>query len=113
MTDEDKGNRGHVNTCSRLQAIFELLLQRPHTTKEIGEKTGFEAIGSTCSELRRSLKHDDLLSRYKGYSLPRAKYMGRSDDGFKIYLYRLERIQLGQQSFLEDGFSGQSAVMKG
>ena len=106
------GHKGNLGTCPKLQELFELLLQRPHTTAEIHAKTKMEAISSRCSEIRRSLEQDDLPMRYKGYSMPKAEYKGLSDSGCKVFSYEIERIQTGQQSFLETGFSGSTAILK-
>lgn len=48
-------NYARIEKSTRLQKLYAFLSDgRPHTTKEIGDATGIEAVGSAVGELRRN-----------------------------------------------------------
>lgn len=51
-------NYARIEKSTRLQKLYTFLSdERPHTTKEIGDSTGIEAVGSAVGELRRNGFH--------------------------------------------------------
>jgi hypothetical protein len=68
-----------VAESRRLQRVVEALKLSPDglTTREIITRTGTCAVNSVVSELRAN-----------GYAIE-CRYMGKSDEGMRIYNYRL------------------------
>ena len=68
-----------VSESRRLQRVLELLRSRPEgaTTREIIAATGTCAVNSVAAELRQN-----------GYNIE-CRYEGQSDEGMRIYRYRL------------------------
>ena len=68
----------------RLQRLLNFLSDgQPHTTKEIGDATGIEAVGSAIGELRRNGISITCARRTRVES-----YRGR---GTMVYEYQIER----------------------
>jgi hypothetical protein len=70
---------GRIETSRRLQAVHRALLDGPKTSAELQRFTGGMAIHSDIAELRA-----------QGIPVAPAKYLHKTTDGHKIYLYAME-----------------------
>lgn len=82
MTGQLFANRSHAATLAdseRLIVLHSILSDGlPHTTAELSERTGSMAIHSDVHELRQN-----------GVAVGKARYVGLSQSGRKVYEYQL------------------------
>lgn len=74
-------HRCNAETSHRLAELLALLSGGdPWTTAEIQRQTGSMAVASDIADLRKA-----------GIAIPPARYVGKSENGSKIYEYWLDR----------------------
>lgn len=86
-------NAGRIESSPRLQATLAALRDRRwHTTREIAEVTGSQAVHSDVAAIRH-------WQRIENKPPIECEYQGRTGAGAKVYAYRLVTEVVQQEMF--------------